>query len=142
LEQIAMAFSPNAGKLAAYRSTAVHSGVDAADPHRLVVMLMDGALERIAAASGMMKNGNGVEKAQLLHRAVAIIDELRNTLNMKAGGTIAANLDALYAYMCQRLMQANAQNKPEWLDEVSRLLGEIRSAWLQMPQANSRTAGR
>ena len=137
-----MAFSPNAGKLAAYRSTAVHSGVDAADPHRLVVMLMDGALERIAAASGMMKNGNGVEKAQLLHRAVAIIDELRNTLNMKAGGTIAANLDALYAYMCQRLMQANAQNKPEWLDEVSRLLGEIRSAWLQMPQANSRTAGR
>ena len=137
-----MAFSPNAGKLAAYRSTAVHSGVDAADPHRLVVMLMDGALERIAAASGMMKNGNGVEKAQLLHRAVAIIDELRNTLNLKDGGAIAANLDSLYEYMCRRLMQANAENKPEWLDEVSRLLGEIRWAWLQMPQANGRAAGR
>jgi flagellar protein FliS len=142
LEQIAMAFSPNAGKLAAYRSTAVHSGVDAADPHRLVVMLMDGALERIAAASGMMKNGNGVEKAQLLHRAVAIIDELRNTLNLKDGGAIAANLDSLYEYMCRRLMQANAENKPEWLDEVSRLLGEIRWAWLQMPQASGRAAGR
>jgi len=142
LEQIAMAFSPNAGKLAAYRSTAVHSGVDAADPHRLVVMLMDGALERIAAASGMMKNGNGVEKAQLLHRAVAIVDELRNTLNLKEGGAIAANLDSLYEYMCRRLMQANAENKPEWLDEVSRLLGEIRWAWLQMPQANGRAAGR
>ena len=137
-----MAFSPNAGKLAAYRSTAVHSGVDAADPHRLVVMLMDGALERIAAASGMMKNGNGVEKAQLLHRAVAIVDELRNTLNLKEGGAIAANLDSLYEYMCRRLMQANAENKPEWLDEVSRLLSEIRSAWLQMPQANGRVAGR
>ena len=137
-----MAFSPNAGKLAAYRSTAVHSGVDAADPHRLVVMLMDGALERIAAASGMMKNGNGVEKAQLLHRAVAIVDELRNTLNLKEGGVIAANLDSLYEYMCRRLMQANAENKPEWLDEVSRLLGEIRWAWLQMPQANGRAAGR
>ena len=137
-----MAFSPNAGKLAAYRSTAVHSGVDAADPHRLVVMLMDGALERIAAASGMMKNGNGVEKAQLLHRAVAIVDELRNTLNLKEGGAIAANLDSLYEYMCRRLMQANAENKPEWLDEVSRLLGEIRWAWLQMPQANGRAAGR
>jgi flagellar protein FliS len=142
LEQIAMAFSPNAGKLAAYRSTAVHSGVDAADPHRLVVMLMDGALERIAAASGMMKNGNGVEKAQLLHRAVAIVDELRNTLNLKEGGAIAANLDSLYEYMCRRLMQANAENKPEWLDEVSRLLGEIRWAWLQMPHANGRAAGR
>ena len=137
-----MAFSPNSGKLDAYRSTAVHSGVDAADPHRLVVMLMDGALERIAAASGMMKNGNGVEKAQLLHRAVAIVDELRNTLNLKEGGAIAANLDSLYEYMCRRLMQANAENKPEWLDEVSRLLGEIRWAWLQMPQANGRAAGR
>ena len=52
------------------------------------------------------------------------------------------NLDALYEYMCQRIMQANAQNKPEWLDEVSRLLNEIRSAWLQMPQANGRVAGR
>ena len=137
-----MAFSPYAANLAAYRSTAVHSGVDAADPHRLVVMLMDGALERIAAASGMMKHGGGVEKAQLLHRVVAIIDELRNSLNLKAGGAIAANLDSLYEYMCQRIMQANAQNKPEWLDEVSRLLTEIRSAWLQMPRANTGVPGR
>jgi len=129
-----MSFSPNAGKLAAYRSTAVHSGVDGADPHRLVVMLMDGALERIAAASGMMKHGGGVEKAQLLHRAVAIIDELRNSLNFKAGGELATNLDSLYEYMCQRIMQANASNKPEWLDEVSRLLTDIRSAWLQIPR--------
>ena len=67
-----------------------------------------------------------------LHRAVAIIDELRNSLNVKAGGAVAANLDALYEYMCMRLMQANASNKPEWLDEVSRLLNEIRSAWLQI----------
>ncbi|HEU5133845.1 MAG TPA: flagellar export chaperone FliS [Steroidobacteraceae bacterium] len=129
-----MAFSPYAGKLDAYRSTAVHSGVDAADPHRLVVMLMDGALERIAAASGLMKHGGGVEKAQLLNRAVAIIDELRNSLNLKAGGELAANLDSLYDYMTRRIMQANSSNKPEWLDEVSRLLSEIRSAWLQIPR--------
>ena len=120
----------------------MHSGVDAADPHRLVVMLMDGALERIAAASGLMKHGGGVEKAQLLNRAVAIIDELRNSLNIKAGGAIATNLDALYEYMCQRIMQANAQNKPEWLDEVSRLLTEIRTAWLQIPQARTQAGPR
>jgi flagellar protein FliS len=52
---------------------------------------------------------------------------------MKAGGEVSHNLDALYDYMCRRLMQANASNKPEWLDEVSRLLNEIRSAWLQIP---------
>ena len=131
-----MAFPPNASKLAAYRSTSAHAGVAAADPHRLIVMLMDGALERIAAARGHMANGSAAEKAQLLQRAVAIIDELRNSLNLKAGGDIASNLDALYEYMCTRLMQANAQNKPEWLDEVSRLLGEIRGAWLQIAQQN------
>jgi flagellar protein FliS len=129
-----MAFPPNAAKLAAYRSTSAHAGVSAADPHGLIVMLMDGALERLAAARGLMSNGTGAaEKAQLLHRAVAIIDELRNSLNLKAGGDLSHNLDALYEYMCTRIMQANASNKPEWLDEVSRLLNEIRTAWLALP---------
>jgi flagellar protein FliS len=129
-----MAFPPNASKLAAYRSTSAHSGVAAADAHGLIVMLMDGALERIATARGLMRNGTGgAEKAQLLHRAVAIIDELRNSLNFKAGGELAGNLDALYEYMCTRLVQASAANKPEWLDEVSRLLNEVRSAWLSLP---------
>jgi flagellar protein FliS len=128
-----MAFPPNASKLAAYRSTSAHAGVAAADPHRLVVMLMDGALDRIATARGLMSHGDVAEKAQMLQRAIAIIDELRNSLNFKAGGELAQNLDALYEYMCMRLVQANAANKPEWLDEVSRLLNEIRSAWLQLP---------
>jgi flagellar secretion chaperone FliS len=136
-----MAFPPNASKLNAYRSTSVHASLEASDPHRLVVMMMDGALERIATARGLMSHGqSSADKAQLLHRAVAIIDELRNSLNFKAGGTIANNLDALYEYMCQRIMQANAANKPEWLDEVSRLLGEIRSAWLQISM-QGRTQG-
>ena len=137
-----MAFPPNAAKLAAYRSTSVHSGVNAADPHRLIVMMMDGALERIATARGLMQHGGGAEKAQLLHRAVAIIDELRNCLDFKAGGALATNLDSLYEYMCQRLMQASASNKPEWLDEVSRLLTEIRTAWLQIPQARTQAGTR
>src|SRR3954454_10984590 len=101
-----MAFPPNASKLAAYRSTSAHAGVAAADPHRLVVMLMDGALERIAAARGLMSNGgDGGEKAQLLQRTVAIIDELRSSLNFKAGGELSQNLDSLYEYMCMRLTQ-------------------------------------
>jgi flagellar secretion chaperone FliS len=136
MEHTSMAFPQNAANLAAYRSTSVHSGVAASDPHRLIVMLMDGALERIATARGLMRNGGGAEKGPLLHRAVAIVDELRNSLNFKAGGEISKNLDALYDYICVRLMQANASNKPEWLDEVSRLLGEVRAAWLSLPAQN------
>jgi flagellar secretion chaperone FliS len=124
--------------LAAYQSTAAHGGVAASDPHGLVVMLMDGALERIATARGCMQRGETTEKARLLNRTASIIAELRGSLDMSAGGQIAANLSALYEYMNHRLLSALANNQIEPLDEVSKLLGEIRSAWVQIP-AQSRT---
>jgi flagellar protein FliS len=122
-----------ASNLAAYQSAAAHGGVAASDPHRLIVMLMDGALERIATARGCMQRGDAAEKGRLLNRVVSIIGELRASLDMKAGGQIAANLADLYDYMCRRLLKATSENRVEMLDEVSNLLHEIRSAWLAIP---------
>ncbi|MEP7245063.1 MAG: flagellar export chaperone FliS [Gammaproteobacteria bacterium] len=119
--------------LAAYQSVASHGGVAAADPHRLIVMLMDGALERLAKAQGCMANRLTAEKNDLICAAVAILDELRASLDLKAGGPIAANLDDLYDYMCRQLIKANLDNRVETLSEVMHLLGEIRSAWLALP---------
>ena len=119
--------------LAAYQSVATHGGVAASDPHRLIVMLMDGAMERLAQARGCMANNAIADKNQLISAAIAIIDELRVSLDLKNGGAIAANLDDLYDYMCRQLVKANLNNRVEILDEVSHLLGEIRSAWLAMP---------
>jgi len=128
-----MAFPPNASKLAAYRSTSVHSGVAAADPHRLVVMLMDGALERIGSARGAIEHGEANARNHLIARAVDILQELRASLNMEAGGDIAANMADLYDYASKQLVRANLQNKPELLDEAANLLRQIRSAWIQIP---------
>lgn len=119
--------------LAAYQSVATHGGVAAADPHRLVVLLLDGALERIAQARGCIQNGATADKNELLSSAVAIIDELRCSLDLKAGGPIAANLDDLYDYMCRQLVKANITNRLETLEEVMHLLGEIKSAWVALP---------
>jgi flagellar protein FliS len=119
--------------LAAYQSASAHGGVAAADPHRLIVMLMDGALERIATARGCIERKDIIEKARLLNRAVSIIGELRSSLDMKVGGEIAANLAALYEYMSHTLLRANADNSTKLLDEVSKLLQEIRGAWLAIP---------
>jgi len=119
--------------LAAYQSVATHGGVAAGDPHRLIVMLMDGALERIARARGCIQNGHLADKNQLLSAAVAIVDELRCSLDLNNGGPIAANLDDLYDYMCRQLIKANLNNRIATLDEVSHLLGEIRSAWIALP---------
>jgi flagellar protein FliS len=119
--------------LGAYQAVATHGGVASADPHGLIVMLMDGALERIAKARGCIRNGARGEKAQLINSAVTIVAELRCSLDLGAGGTIAANLDDLYDYMCRQLMKANASDRIETLDEVSHLLSEIRSAWISLP---------
>ena len=125
--------------LAAYQSAAAHGGVAASDPHRLIVMLLDGALERIVTARGCMQRNETSEKARLINRAVSIIGELRNSLDLRKGGQIAANLAELYDYMCRRLLLATTENKPEMLDEVSTLLHEIRSAWLAIaPEGRSR----
>jgi flagellar protein FliS len=123
----------HAANLAAYSSAQAHGGVAAADAHRLIVMLMDGALERIATARGCLIRGEMAEKARLLNRAVSIIGELRSSLDPKSGGQIAANLGELYDYMCRRLLKATAENRVEMLDEVTKLLGDIRTAWVTIP---------
>jgi flagellar protein FliS len=120
--------------LAAYQTVATHGGVAAADPHRLIVMLMDGALERIAQARGCIQHDALPEKNRLLAAAVSIVEELRSSLDLKLGGTIAANLDDLYDYCCRQLIKANMQNHVPTLDEVTHLLGEIRAAWIALPQ--------
>jgi flagellar protein FliS len=98
-------------------------------------MLMNGALERIAKARGCIANQAFSEKAQLIHRSVQIIDQLRNSLNLQAGGNVAANLDNLYEYMCRRLLNGSVENSLPALDEVNKLLSGIRDSWAQIPKA-------
>ena len=123
----------HAAKLAAYSSAQAHGGVAAADPHRLIVMLLDGALERIATARGCLTRGDTAEKARLINRAVSIIGELRSSLDLNSGGPIAVNLGELYDYMGRRLLKATAENRVELLDEVSKLLHDLRAAWVAIP---------
>ena len=68
-----------------------------------------------------------------MNRTVSIIGELRNSLDLKAGGQLAANLGELYDYMGRRLLKATAENRVEMLDEVSKLLHDIRAAWVAIP---------
>jgi flagellar protein FliS len=101
-----------------------------ASPHALILMLFEGALVSINLAKGFMLNHEVSHKCEAISKALAIIDEgLRASLDKEKGGEIARNLDDLYEYMGSRLIQANLKNQPEYLDEVARLLGEIKGAW-------------
>ena len=112
-----------------YQQTGVHSGVMDASPHRLIQMLLDGSLERILQAKCHMKRNNIARKGEQISSAIAIVEGLRNSLDMKAGGDISTNLDALYEYIAGVLLRANIKNDPSLLDEAGRLLSEIKAAW-------------
>ncbi|MCL5043213.1 MAG: flagellar export chaperone FliS [Gammaproteobacteria bacterium] len=112
-----------------YQTVNVNAQVSEADPHRLIQMLMEGGLQRIAQAKGAMQYGNTPLKGELIGKAVAIIGGLQDALDIKQGGEVAANLNELYQFMQQRLAQANLNNDPALLDEVANLLREIKEGW-------------
>lgn len=116
-----------------YREVSAHGGVAASDPHQLILLLLNGALDAIAVAKGHMGRSEIAEKGVNISRAISIIDGLRGSLDHEIGGELVTNLDELYQYMGQRLLQANLRDNPSYLDEVSNLLREIRDAWAQIP---------
>lgn len=118
-----------------YAKVGVHSGVEAADPHRLIQILMEGALDRIAAARGQMVRHQIAEKGANISWAISIIDGLRVSLDTQTGGELVERLDALYQYMTTRLLEANLNDDPALLDEVCALIVEIKGAWDSIPAA-------
>ena len=119
--------------LGAYKVTKNQSAIDDASPHQLITMLLEGALERVASASGAMGRGEISVSGESIGKAIGIIDSLRVSLDREQGGQIADNLSALYDYMTRRLLEANATKDADMLGEVAGLLREIKVAWDQVP---------
>ncbi|MBK8120178.1 MAG: flagellar export chaperone FliS [Sulfuritalea sp.] len=120
--------SPNSA--ATYAKVGLETSVAAADPHRLILMLFDGALLAIATAENALQQGRVADKGRAISRAMDIVSSgLRASLNFSVGDELPNRLAALYDYMIARLVHANLHNDPAALKEVSRLLGEIKSAW-------------
>ncbi len=112
-----------------YRQVGMTSEVEGADPHRLIQMLMEGALTRMSQAKGMIEEKNYEGKARLLGRVMEIIATLQSSLDHSQGGDISSNLDRLYDYMNRRLLEASSANDSAMIDEVMSLLLEIKSGW-------------
>ncbi|WP_347914492.1 flagellar export chaperone FliS [Pseudomonas aeruginosa] len=112
-----------------YQQVSIEAQVSDANPHRLIQLLMQGGLERLAQARGAMEREQIPEKGILIGKAVGIIGGLREALDSERGGELAGNLDRLYEYMIARLVEANTSNDTSLLDEVSALLLEVKSGW-------------
>ena len=116
--------------ITAYSNTGMETGVFSADPHKLIMLLFEGATLTVSSAIGHMERKEVAQKGKSISHAIAIISRgLQASLDLKAGGEIAQNLYELYDYMTRRLLHANLNNDPEALEEVLKLIGELRSAW-------------
>lgn len=126
-------FGTNHNPLKAYAQAGIAAKVQAASPHQLIILLFEGAESAISVAKLHMENGETASKGKLISQAIDIISNgLKASLNVEVGGKLAEQLSALYDYMVRRLLAANLENNPAALDEVSRLLGEIHSAWAEI----------
>jgi len=119
--------------VATYQRIGVETGVESADPHKLVLMLFEGAQEALARAKLHIQRKEISEKGKMLSKAIMIIDHgLKASLDMNVGGDLVIKLYALYEYTVNQLIIANAQNNIERIDEVNKLLSELHDAWKQI----------
>lgn len=112
-----------------YQQVSLESRVAEASPHGLIQMLMQGGLERMAQARGAIERGQLAERGELISKAIGIVGGLREALNPEQGGELAGNLDRLYGYITERLLEVNRTGDVAIIDEVSGLLREVKSGW-------------
>lgn len=119
----------------AYKAVGVKDDLAIADPHRVIQLLMQGALENMAKAKGCIERKDFAGKSQTFGKAIAIISALRSSLDMNAGGDISGNLADLYEFMIEHLTIASREQSIGKVDEVMDLMLTIKSAWDQIPPA-------
>lgn len=128
--------------IASYRQVEIESDIRGADPHRLIVLLFDGAESALHQALACLEANDIVGKSKALTKAIDIIlSGLSASLNLEEGGDLAHNLKALYDYMVSRLIHANIHMDAAAIREVQRLLGEISGAWREMGVNLRQTGG-
>ena len=111
----------------AYRRTEAQS----ASPMQLVVMLYDGALRFLTEAKAAQATGDLPRRAHALRRVAAIIAECHSTLDLEQGGSVAAELDRLYSYVSERLLDVTVKKDLTAIDEIHRLLTPVRNAFAE-----------
>ncbi len=113
-----------------YNTVNKQTGVEGKNPHELITLLYDSAIDCLVTAKGCIMRNDFSGKGEALGRSITIIGGLQGFLDMEKGGDISKNLDALYDYCSRRLYEATASNDNQILDEVIGLLREVREGWV------------
>ena len=119
-----------------YTSTRASTSVHDASPHKLISLLFEACQENLAVAKGAMRRGEVKKKIEAIKKAMDIVVRLQASLNLEDGGQIALNLDDLYTFCVNRLAMANASNDEGMIDEVFKVIAELKLGWSQIEHTN------
>ncbi|WP_233803880.1 flagellar export chaperone FliS [Paraburkholderia sp. HP33-1] len=134
-------FSPGHAGANAYARVGIETSVMGASPHRLTVLLYQGARQAIAQSRMHLQQGNVAERGMAISKAMRIIESgLQQSLNLEVGGEVASRLNALYSYMTRRLLEANINQSEAMLVEVDGLLATLEEAWIGIAPEIARMA--
>jgi flagellar protein FliS len=134
-------FSPEHSGADAYTRVGVETGVMGASPHRLIVMLDQGARRAIAQARTHLQTGSVPARGEAIGKTIQIVESgLQQSLKLEAGGEIAERLNALYSYMPRRLLEANIKQSEAMLAKVDGLLATLEEAWIGIAPEIARMA--
>jgi flagellar protein FliS len=117
---------------AAYLSTRATSSVHDASPHKLIALLFDACHESLAIAKGAIERKEVKKKADAIKKAIEIVVRLQASLDFEKGGQVATRLDDLYTFCTNRLAMANALNDSTMIDEVYRVISELKQGWSEI----------
>jgi flagellar protein FliS len=118
-----------ASGLDSYRNVKAYGNLADASPYRVIQLMFDALLSRIAEAAGHLERGETAQKGEKIGKALGIIEALLLGLDKQRGGDIALNLERLYDYASRTLLKANLENRVDLLKEVGSLLREIKLGW-------------
>ena len=108
-----------------YQKTAVTT----ASREKILLMLYEGAIRFVKQAKVAMDQKKIAEKGKFISKATAILSELMATLDFKVGGELAVDLENLYVFMIDKLIEGNISNNVDCLDQVLQLLDTLYVAW-------------
>ena len=115
----------NNNPYAQYKNTQIQT----ATPGQLILLLYEWGIKFCKLAKGSIEENNIMTANNYIIKAQDIVSELMSSLDMKSGIEIANNLYSLYDYMLTRLIDANLKKDVDALDEVQKLLEELRDSW-------------
>jgi flagellar protein FliS len=131
----------NSNKLAAQRALQEYGlqktqSMSDVSPHKMIALLFAGAVEKLGVMVLAMEQNNQQLKGECASKVIAIVNGMRDCLDMQQGSELVNSLNSLYSFAAKDIFRANYENDMPAVMEVSDMLITVQQSWNKMPQAD------